>query len=279
MTATNSSYIVVGAGVFGASTAYHLIKKYPLARVILIDRTPFPSQVGASWDWNKVIRADYTSILYMEKALEAMQAWRHDPLFKEFYHESGLVWLDDMGLPQKIIDNYEKLKADEKYRMSHPEELKRLYDGLHRDADYTGVTNILINESSGWAEASKAITKLVEFVVAAGVKYVAATIESLQFGEQGSCTGVRTTSNDVLSATHIVLATGAYTAKLIADSAPYRAELQSGDRIIAAALVTGTVKLNPQQAERFKKGPVFIQGVGKMQGSSCPPRPLLEFAL
>jgi len=114
------SYVIVGAGIFGASTALHLISKYPSARVTLIDRTPFPCQVGASWDWNKVIRADYTKLVYMELALEALEWWQTDPLYKPFYHESGLIWLDNAGVPQTIIDNYKHLKASASRKCSLP---------------------------------------------------------------------------------------------------------------------------------------------------------------
>jgi glycine/D-amino acid oxidase-like deaminating enzyme len=107
-----SSYLVVGAGVFGASTTYHLIKKYRYATVILVDRLPYPCPLAASWDWNKVVRADYGHIFYMEKALEAMHFWRTDPLYKPFYYESGYVKIDDTDLGRRMIENYKQLKSD-----------------------------------------------------------------------------------------------------------------------------------------------------------------------
>jgi glycine/D-amino acid oxidase-like deaminating enzyme len=60
------SYVIVGSGVFGTSTALHLIRKYPDATIHLIDRDAYdaPVRVAASWDWNKVIRADYGDIFY-----------------------------------------------------------------------------------------------------------------------------------------------------------------------------------------------------------------------
>jgi glycine/D-amino acid oxidase-like deaminating enzyme len=58
MVKPNVSYAIVGAGVFGAATTLHLIRKYPSATVSVIDREPFPCQVGALWNWNKVVRAD-----------------------------------------------------------------------------------------------------------------------------------------------------------------------------------------------------------------------------
>ena len=70
-----ASYIIVGAGVFGVSTAYHLIKKYPNASITIVDRDAYDadSQVAASWDWNKVVRADYDDILYCRLGIEAQR--------------------------------------------------------------------------------------------------------------------------------------------------------------------------------------------------------------
>jgi len=70
MATLNSSYIVVGSGVFGASTALTLAQNYPSASVVLVDRT-VPFRESASWDWTKVIRAHYADIVYMQLALEA----------------------------------------------------------------------------------------------------------------------------------------------------------------------------------------------------------------
>ena len=260
------SYIIVGAGVFGSSVALHPIQKYPFATVTLIDRTSFPSQAGASWDCNKVIRADYTNALYMELGMEAMEWWRSDPLYQAFYHESGLVWVDNKGLPRTIINNYKKLNANDKYRLVSPEEAKQLWNGIHADANYRGVTEMLVNESSGWADATAALTKVIETAVTSGVKYVVADVEAVVFDDQGSSTGVRTEKGDLLTAAHIILATGAMTAKLLADSAPQRKEMQVGDRVVAAAICTGMVTLDNEDAEYFGSGPVFIHEIGNTLG-------------
>jgi glycine/D-amino acid oxidase-like deaminating enzyme len=77
---SSPSYLIVGSGVFGASTALSLIRKYPDARITLIDRDAYdaPARVAASWDWNKVVRADYRDIVYTRLALEAQHLWRTD---------------------------------------------------------------------------------------------------------------------------------------------------------------------------------------------------------
>ncbi|KAH0077509.1 hypothetical protein KCU96_g13794, partial [Aureobasidium melanogenum] len=80
----DKSYIIVGAGVFGVSTAFHLIKKYPNADITIVDRDAFDqdTRVAASWDWNKVVRADYDDIVYCKMAIEAQDMFKTDNLWK-----------------------------------------------------------------------------------------------------------------------------------------------------------------------------------------------------
>ncbi|PPJ59633.1 hypothetical protein CBER1_01149 [Cercospora berteroae] len=68
--------LIVGAGVFGASTAYHLASQLQDAsRITVIDQTPPSPDPAASTDINKIIRADYSSAFYANLAYEAMTAW------------------------------------------------------------------------------------------------------------------------------------------------------------------------------------------------------------
>jgi sarcosine oxidase/L-pipecolate oxidase len=266
------SYLIVGAGVFGASTAYHLIKKHPHTSISLIDRTPYPCPLAASWDWNKVVRADYGDVFYMEKALEAIHLWRTDPLYKPYYHESGLINIDNTGLGRQMIENYKKLNTDISPEMVVPDEFKKRYDGFFTDTDFTGVKEVFVNIKSGWAEATKALKALIDATVSAGVKYVEADIAALTFNETGGCTGVRTIDGSVLKADKIVLSTGAGTAKLLADSAPDRDELQVGDRMVAAAVVTGIVRFSAREGQQYTGIPVVVHAIKSTQGmsSSCP---------
>lgn len=68
-----ASYIIVGAGVFGASTALSLSRQDPAPTVILIDRTPFPCLIAASHDINKMVRSDYSDIFYCKLGLQALE--------------------------------------------------------------------------------------------------------------------------------------------------------------------------------------------------------------
>lgn len=261
---TSYSYLIIGSGVFGASTAHHLSKLRPEASIALIDRSePYPCELAASHDFNKIVRADYGNEFYCKLALEARDAWVNEKMYKSYFHQSGMVVLDDTGLGKKIIKNYESLKAHSESVIVSVDEMKGRYDGLFEDADYRGVDEIFINPLSGWAEATTAVRKVIEVAIDNGVRYIMGDVEKLLFDESGACTGAQTSSRDIL-AEKVILCTGAGTAKLLADSAPDRASLQSEDRITAAAVVTGVVRLD--SASVYTKAPNFIHSVGEVQG-------------
>ncbi|KAI0116662.1 FAD dependent oxidoreductase [Hypoxylon sp. NC0597] len=275
------SYIIVGAGVFGTSTALHLITKFPGASVTLIDRNSPDAQyrVAASWDWNKVIRADYRDILYCRLALEAQDVWRTDPLWRPFYHETGIYWISRTQFAQEVVDNYAKLGRSTAELYSLPvEEARHLYGGLFDKADYTGVENVLVNKTSGWADAKGALRAVTEKAIELGVKFVTAEVALLEFADDGTCIGVRTADGEKYTATHTILSTGAFTPKLldaVAESTG-RHDFLAGDRIIAAGVTTGLAQLDDETAKDFEQMPVGIQENPPERGASNGSLPLTE---
>jgi sarcosine oxidase/L-pipecolate oxidase len=267
-TSATTSYLIVGSGVFGTSTAYHLSIAHPGSSIIVLDRSStFPCSLGASYDYNKIIRADYGNIFYCELALKAREAWKSNSLFKPYYHESGLVNVDDTGLGRRIIANYDKLRVqDHQARIVRPDVMKEEYGGLFRDADWTGAEDVFVNEGSGWAEATRALGAVTEAAKENGVEFLQGDVVGLLLDENGCCDGVRTRDGMVLKADKIILSTGAGTASLLADSAPQTPDIQAADRITAAAVVVGHIKLNPEQYERFKHTPVFIHALSNVLG-------------
>ncbi|KAF7540071.1 hypothetical protein G7054_g1703 [Neopestalotiopsis clavispora] len=273
MGSKSPSYLIIGAGVFGTSTAYHLIQRYPDATITLVDRDAYDadSRVAASWDWNKVVRADYADLGYCKLALEAQDVWRSDPLWRPFYHESGIYWISRTGFSQKVLDNYAKLGRKADLYSLPVEEATKLHGGIFDEADYTGVKNVLINNTSGWADARDALRKVIETCVEKGVKYVVAEVASLEIDDNGGiCRGVRTANGDVLTATHTILCSGSFTPKLLEMSAEKSGidKLRAGERIISAGVTTGLTKLNHDDMQSFSGMPVCIQENPPERGAS-----------
>lgn len=263
------NYIIVGSGVFGASTALYLIRKYPKARICLVDRNAFsaPTRVAASWDWNKVVRADYNDIVYTKMALEARDLWKDDPLWNPFYHESGIYWISATGFAKQVLENFDKLGVKAELFSYPVEEARSHYAGIFKDADYTGIKEVLVNKTSGWADAKDVLQKVIETAVELGVEYIEAEVTSLAFeAGNGNCKGVITQTGETVVAERTILCTGAFTAKLLADSAPERTTLHAGDRIVAAAVAEAIAPLNSEQIKTFSSMPVAIQEVPAEKG-------------
>jgi glycine/D-amino acid oxidase-like deaminating enzyme len=262
--ASEPSYLIVGAGVFGVSTAYHLIKKYPNRQITILDQDAYDSdnRVAASWDWNKVVRADYDDIVYCRLALEAQDVFKTDPLWKPFFHETGIFWICRSDYAQDVIDNYKKLGRTADLQAVPIEEAKKMFEGLYEDANYDGVKEVLVNKTSGWAQAGDSLRAVTKWSIDQGVKYVTQKAESLVFDKSGRCTGVKTEQGNTISASHVVLSTGAYTAKLLEQSAKASGnnDLRAGSRIVAGGITTGMTTLTEESYKRFAKMPVGVQG-------------------
>jgi glycine/D-amino acid oxidase-like deaminating enzyme len=258
-----TSYIIVGSGVFGASTALYLIRKYPDASITLIDRDAFdaPTRVAASWDWNKVIRAAYLDIVYTKLALEAQHLWRTDEVWRQFYHESGVVWISPTSFAEQVLKNYAELGVKADLRAYPVEEARALYDGLFDDADYTAVKEVLVDRTSGWAEAKEALQNTIETAVGLGVKYITAEVVAVEFEDtrgQRRCYGVKTAKGESIAADQVILCTGAFTPKLLINSAPEWLDLHAGERILAAAVTEAIAPLAAQQSPILDTMPVGI---------------------
>lgn len=264
MASGKQSYLIVGAGVFGVSTAYHIIKSYPNASVTLVDRDSYEadSRVAASWDWNKVVRADYDDIVYCQLGLEAQDVFESDPLWKPYFHKTGIYWICRSDYAQDVIANFKKLGREAGLSAVSVEEARKMHKGLFDDADYTGAKEVLVNNTSGWAAAGDCLTAITRECVRLGVKYVTAEVSTLQFDQSGRCYGLKTAGGQVLTASHTIICTGAFTPKLLELSAQSSGNngLRAGPRIVAGGITTGMVKLDDKQYQQFSSMPVGMQG-------------------
>lgn len=156
--------MIVGAGVFGVSTAYYLIRKYPDASITIADRDPFleTNRVAASRDWNKCVRADYNDFLYCRLAFEAQELFNKDPLFQPHFHKTGVFWVCRNNYAQDVVNNYNKLGHGQEIRVVSIDEAKKMYSGVFGSAYYAGAKEVLISDAGGWVAATdvlQAVTK------------------------------------------------------------------------------------------------------------------------
>lgn len=269
-----SSILIVGAGVFGASTAYHLSLQYKNAsRITVIDRAPAPPDPAASTDINKIIRSDYSSPFYTELAYEAMKAWQEWPELKDSYHRTGWIMLDTED--SDLSDRIRKVFRDRGHDPTKDVPLNELdshWKGIMKGTNTKGYKSAYWNPEAGWCDAAAATKSIMQAAINRGVNYVVGGVDRILL-DSGSSAGVRTATGDVLRADKVVLASGAWTSSLLSHLED-ELDIAEADRVERQAIAAGVgvvhYKMSDQEMEQLSDMPVVVYGE---HGEVIPPPP------
>ncbi|KAH7390487.1 FAD dependent oxidoreductase [Pyrenochaeta sp. MPI-SDFR-AT-0127] len=232
---SSPSILIVGAGVFGTSAAYHLSLTHPCpSKITVLDRSPFPPHHAASTDINKIVRADYTSRFYMDLAYEALEAWKTWPVLQD--HEESDVF-------ERIRKNFRDRGSDDTSDIAIDVGLRSNWQGILSEVDLEEPTIAkgYWNPKAGWADAAKAMQRLMEAATSRGVKYDCGDVDRLVLADDG-VRGVKTQDGRIYEADKVLLATGAWTSELLS---PIEDELRVSDedrvekQVTAAVIVYG----------------------------------------
>lgn len=252
--------LILGAGTFGLSTAYHLAKAgYKNITVLEKSRTMPPEQ-SAGNDLNKIIRAEYEDPFYTDIALKAMQAWKQPP-FKPYYHEVGYLLTVSEKASEKAK---ETLRKSRQSVAAHPawDSLTKAIDS--RD-DIRSVAPVFdgpmawtgyFNKFAGYAEAGGALKGLYEECLRLGVKIkLGEAAERLVFAGNGTaCRGAIGSSGLTYTAEMTVVAMGASVATVLPSI---------GSQISAVGFPVAHVQLTAEETARLRGIPVtYARDIG-----------------
>ncbi len=198
---------VIGAGVFGAWTAYQL--RLAGASVLLVDAYGPGNSRASSGGESRIIRLGYgPDEIYSRSAQRSMVLWQQ--LFEKtgkLFHKTGVLWLGRDNDPycegtlttlQRIGANYERLDR---------EQIARRFPQLA----FGPVTWGILEPDSGALLARRAVQ-----AVAAQVDYLAEAIISPQI-ESGKLNSIQTTSGKEIVAERYVFACGPWLPKMFPD--------------------------------------------------------------
>ncbi|KAJ4288649.1 hypothetical protein N0V90_011886 [Kalmusia sp. IMI 367209] len=241
----NDTIIIIGAGIFGLSTACELAKR-GYTNVTVLDRYPPPVPDGSSVDISRVIRPDYADRFYAKLGLEAMSLWETE--YQQYFHKSGLLCAtQDVNHPY-LEQSKENLRQLGKPVQSFGgNQARRQFPAIH--GDLLG-TKGYFNDACGWADAEGSILYLARQCASNGVSFLSGpsgTVKSLLL-EDGKVVGVRTQSRSTIRGDHFVLAAGAWTSYLI-DMAQVS---------VSNAQPVGFIQLTPEEAKEMEGCPIMI---------------------
>lgn len=266
------SILIVGAGIFGTSTAYHLSQTYSdPSSITVIDRTPSPPDPAASTDINKIIRADYSSPFYCELAYEAFNAWAEWPELKPYYHRTGWIMLDEQG--SDLSERIRKVFRDRGHDPTEDVPLKELdqrWKGIMKGTKTDGFRDAYWNPEAGWCDAAAATASLMKAALDRGVRYIVGDVAELCL-DDGKVSGVRTSKGDLHTADKMVLATGAWTSTTLSPVEDVL-KIPEVDRVEAQAQAAGVAvahfKMSATEMESLSEMPVVVYGE---HGEVIPP--------
>ena len=169
--------VVIGSGVFGAWTAYHLYARG--ATVTLVDAHGAAHSRSSSGDETRIVRCGYgPDAIYSELARQSRDQWRvlderfgrSDPL----WHECGVLWM------AAGLDAYTAATRDTLAKLDMPAEVLGAADLRARfpvfNAD--GIEAALLERVSGVVAARRAVRTVVADLEHRGVSVLRGRIEA-----------------------------------------------------------------------------------------------------
>ena len=169
MTSSTCDVAVIGAGVFGAWTAYLLKRLHQ--RVILIDAYGPGNSRSSSGDETRIIRMGYgTDEIYTRSAQRSLQLWKefsaeHD---EPIFHRTGVLWL------AHEIDPYAEKTRETLARVGIPFEALTTAEVAQRYPQI-GLENIgwaMLEPESGVLSARRAVQAVVRAAISNGVEFM-----------------------------------------------------------------------------------------------------------
>lgn len=241
MTCRDSTYdvAVVGAGVFGAWTAYQLQRTGK--RVVLIDAYGAGNSRSSSGDESRIMRMGYgDDEIYTRSAQRSLRLWHElfarvdQPLF----HRTGVLWLahEDDPYPSKSAETLQKIGIP--FEKLTTVEVSKRYPQIGLDR----ISWAMLEPDSGVLVARRAVQAVTFAAIKTGVEYLQEAIEPPTGRRE--LDPITTSSGRRISAANYVFACGPWLPKIFPELLgdrihPTRQEVfyfgtPAGDRSFAA---------------------------------------------
>ncbi|HEY5839424.1 MAG TPA: FAD-dependent oxidoreductase [Pyrinomonadaceae bacterium] len=203
---------VIGAGAFGAWTAYCL--RQSGKRILLIDGYGPGNSRSSSGDESRIIRMGYGGDeIYSRSAWRSLQVWKE--LFahtgEKLFHKTGVLWLAHEGDPYPA-STFETLTN---LRIPAEELTIQKLSTRYPQICHEGIGGAFLEPESGVLLARRAVQAVVREALKSGVEYLQDSIESPN--NAGRVDKLVTSGGERISAAVYVFACGAWLPKIFPD--------------------------------------------------------------
>src|SRR5689334_9344841 len=174
---SKARYVVIGAGIHGLSTAYHLARQLEAkgrsaeADIVVLDKGRVGS--GASGIACGVVRNNYFQPAMRELMAHSVGVWESDPEAYS-YHPVGYMQISPEVMHAGVATIYEQQKAigyESVFVEGEAESLRYMKSLLH-DWQARNITSVLHEKRGGYANNMASLRGLAAKARAAGVEIV-----------------------------------------------------------------------------------------------------------
>ncbi|MDQ6819199.1 MAG: FAD-binding oxidoreductase [Actinomycetota bacterium] len=203
--------LVIGAGVHGLSSAWHLASRGD--RVLVLDKTAVGA--GASGIACGVVRNNYFQPAMSELMAACVEVWESDPEALH-YHGTGYIALGPRAQESDLSEVYERQQ-----RIGYPSELHLGADevsahmrSLYPDWRAPGLTVCLHEHAGGYAFNRESMLGLAGKARAAGAEIrEGVEVTGFEFDDAGAVSRVRTSAGEI-AVEQVVVAVGPWIASI-----------------------------------------------------------------
>ena len=196
-------FVVIGAGIHGLSTAWHLSEKLKKKNgngssneIVVLDKSGIAS--GASGVACGVVRNNYFQPAMRELMMHSVKVWESDP--KNFsYHPVGYMQISPESMHKDVASIYEQQKAIgyESTFIEGVADSDKYMKGIFHDWQAKGITSVLHEKRGGYANNTKAMYGLATKAEAEGVRIITGVTVTGFTQAGGAITAVETNKGNI----------------------------------------------------------------------------------
>ena len=213
-------YAIIGAGVHGLSTAFHLARKLKAAGrgsgadILVVDKTGVGA--GASGIACGVVRNNYFQPAMRELMAHSVEVWESDT--KAYaYHPVGYMQISPECMRKDVASIYEQQQAIgyESVFVEGADASMRYMKGLFDDWQAQGITSVLHEKRGGYANNQASMRGLAAKAQEEGVRILSGVeVKSFEFGSNSGAVTALNTNQGRIACDTVVVGVGPWVNKI-----------------------------------------------------------------